>query len=76
MNTEKALKVRKTIAEVVGFDAEDIQDDDKFIADYRISYAERKALLERLNGDFGKALDFDSFCKLDKVASVIKAYEE
>lgn len=75
MNTEKVLKVRKTIAEVVGFDAEDIQDDDKFIADYRISYAERKALLERLNGDFGKTLDFDSFCKLDRVGAVIQAYE-
>ena len=75
MNSEKAQKVRNTIAEVVGFDAEDIQDEDRFIADYRISYPERKTLLDRLNTEFGKNLEFDSFCKLDLVGAVIHAFE-
>jgi len=74
LDTEKAQKIRGVIAEIVGFNAEDIQDEDRFIADYRITYAERKSLLERLNADFGKEVDFAAFCKLDRVASVIEAF--
>ena len=76
MDKEKTVKIREAIAGVVGFDAEDIQDEDRFITDYRITYAERKALLERLNADFGKTVDFAAFCKLDRVGSVIEAFAE
>jgi hypothetical protein len=54
LDKDKAQKVRQAIAEVVGFELEDIQDADSFIADYSIAYTERKALLERLNAEFGK----------------------
>ena len=74
MDTEKAQKVRAMIAEVLGFEAKDIQDEDKFITDYRISYTERKNLLERLNAEFGKSLDFTAFCQLETVESVLQAY--
>lgn len=74
LDTEKAQKIRAVIAEVVGFSAEDIQNEDRFIADYRITYAERKALLERLNTDCGKSIDFAAFCKLDRVDSVIESF--
>ena len=71
---ERAQKIRAIIAEVVGFDPKDIQDEDSFIMDYRIAYAERKALLERLNTDFSKDLDFTAFCQLETVGSVLNAY--
>jgi hypothetical protein len=74
LDKEKAQKVRSVIAEVVGFELEDIQDSDRFIADYNIAYGERKALLERLNGEFGKDMDFTAFCSLEDVASVVGAY--
>lgn len=74
MDTEKAQKVRAVIAEVVGFEPDEVQDGDRFIIDYNIAYGERKALLERLNTDFGKELDFAGFCALEDVASVVKAY--
>ena len=74
LDKEKAQKVRSVIAEVVGFELEDIQDGDRFIADYNIAYGERKALLERLNGEFGKDIDFNAFCALEDVASVVGAY--
>ena len=74
MDAERTQKIRTAIAEVVGFKAEDIQDEDRFIADYCIAYAERKALLDRLNSDFDKSLDFSEFCKLDRVDSVIQAF--
>jgi hypothetical protein len=74
LDKEKAQKVRETIAEVVGFEPDEVQDADRFIVDYNIAYGERKALLERLNGDFGKDLDFTAFCALDDVASVVRAY--
>ncbi len=76
LDTEKADKIRSIIADVVGFKSEDIQDEDRFITDYRITYAERKALLERLNADFGRDLDFAAFCKLDRVGSLIQAFSE
>jgi hypothetical protein len=76
LDTEKAQKIRSVIAEVVGFKADDIQDEDRFIADYRITYAERKALLERLNADFAKTMDFAAFCKLDRVGTVIQTFAE
>ncbi len=76
MDTEKTQKIRAAIAEVVGFEPVDIQDEDRFIADYRIAYAERKSLLERLNADFGKTMDFAAFCRLDRVDSVIQAFAE
>ena len=76
MDTEKTQKIRGVIGEIVGFSAEDIQDEDRFIADYRITYAERKSLLERLNADFSKSMDFAAFCKLDRVGSVIEAFAE
>jgi len=74
LDKEKAEKVRATIAEVIGFETDEVQDGDRFIIDYNISYGERKALLERLNTDYGKDLEFTSFCALEDVASVLKAY--
>lgn len=74
MDNEKAKQIKGIIAEVVGFDKDDIADDDKFIVDYKITYGERKSLLERLNGTFQKDFGFDEFCKMDKVADVIEAY--
>lgn len=74
LDNEKAGKVKATIAEVIGFESDEVQDADRFIIDYNISYTERKALLERLNADFGKDLDFTAFCALEDVASVVNAY--
>lgn len=74
LDKEKAEKVRAAIAEVVGFEVSAIQDTDRFITDYNIAYAERKALLERLNAEFGKELGFAEFCALDDVAAVLRTY--
>jgi hypothetical protein len=74
VDKEKAEKVKATIAEVIGFELEEVQDADRFIIDYNISYTERKALLERLNADYGKDLEFTAFCALEDVSSVVKAY--
>lgn len=74
MDNEKVKQIKGIIAEVVGFDTEDIADEDKFIVDYKITYGERKALLEKLNAAFQKEYGFDEFCKMDKVADVIEAY--
>ena len=74
MDTEKAQKVRAIIAETVGFDPKDIQDEDRFIVDYSITYGERKNLLERLNAEFGKEVDFTAFCQLETVGAVLQAY--
>ena len=74
MDKEKAQKVRAAIAEVVGFEVDDIQDGDRFITDYNIAYTERKALLERLNSEFGKDVDFVAFCALEDVSSVVSAF--
>ena len=74
MDTEKAKKIKAIIAEVVGFDLDDISDEDKFIVDYKITYGERKSLLEKLNSAFQKEFGFDEFCKMDKVSDVIEAY--
>lgn len=74
MNSEIEQRVKQIIAEVVGFEAEDIEDADSFIADYRISYPERKTLLDRLNQAFGREIAFDSFVKLDKVGDVMSAF--
>lgn len=74
MDTEKANQIKSIIAEVVGFDKDDIADEDKFIVDYKITYGERKSLLERLNGTFQREFGFDEFCKMDKVSDVIEAY--
>lgn len=74
LDNEKAKTIKGIIAEVVGFDTEDINEEDKFIVDYKITYGERKALLEKLNITFRKEFGFDEFCKMDKVADVIDAY--
>ena len=74
MDKEKAQKVRAAIAEVVGFEVDEIQDGDRFITDYNIAYTERKALLERLNTEFGKDVEFTAFCALEDVASVVSAF--
>lgn len=74
MSPEIEQRVRQIIAEVVGFETEDIAEADSFIADYRISYPERKTLLDRLNQEFGRDVAFDNFVKLDKVADVMAAY--
>jgi hypothetical protein len=74
LETEKAKLIKGIIAEVVGFDLEDIADEDKFIVDYKITYGERKSLLEKLNAAFQKEFGFDEFCKMDKVSDVIEAY--
>ena len=74
MDKDKAQKVRAAIAEVVGFPADEVQDGDRFIVDYSIGYGERKALLDRLNAEFGKDMDFAAFCALEDVASVLRAY--
>ena len=74
MDNEKAKQIKGIIAEVVGFDLEDISDEDKFIVDYKITYGERKALLEKLNQTFSKEFSFDEFCKMDKVSDVVDAY--
>jgi hypothetical protein len=74
LDKDTAQKVRAAIAEVVGFELDEVQDSDRFIIDYNIAYGERKALLERLNSEFGKDIDFSAFCALDDVASVVKAY--
>lgn len=74
LDNEKAQRVRAVIAEVVGFEPDEVQDSDRFIVDYSIAYGERKALLERLNGEFGKEMDFAAFCALDDVGAVVKAY--
>jgi hypothetical protein len=74
LDNEKAKQIKAIIADVVGFDVEDIADDDKFIVDYKITYGERKALLEKLNAAFQKEYGFDEFCKMDKVSDVIEAY--
>ncbi len=74
MNIEVAKKVKEIIAEVVGFDTKDIGDGDKFIPDYKITYAERKALLAQLNDAFQRETSFEDFCKLDNVMAVIEAY--
>lgn len=74
MDNEKVKKIKAIIAEVVGFEIEDISEEDKFIVDYKITYGERKALLEKLNLTFHKEFGFDGFCKMDKVSDVIEAY--
>jgi hypothetical protein len=74
LDNEKANQIKGIIAEVVGFDKDDIADEDKFIVDYKITYGERKSLLERLNGTFQKDFGFDEFCKMEKVSDVIEAY--
>jgi hypothetical protein len=74
LDTEKAKTIKGIIAEVVGFDLEDINDEDRFIVDYKITYSERKALLEKLNQAFQKEFGFDEFCKMDKVVDVIDAF--
>ncbi|MCD6023565.1 MAG: hypothetical protein K0Q91_481 [Fibrobacteria bacterium] len=74
MDKEKAQKVREAIAEVVGFEVNEIEDGDRFITDYNIAYTERKALLERLNTEFGKDLDFTTFCALEDVSSVVSTF--
>lgn len=74
VDKEKAGKVKAVIAEVIGFEVDEVQDTDRFIIDYSVTYTERKALLERLNAAFGKDLDFTTFCALDDVASVVKTY--
>lgn len=74
MDNEKVKKIKGIIAEVVGFDTEDINEEDKFIVDYKITYGERKALLEKLNATFQKEFGFDEFCKMDKVSDVVDAY--
>ena len=74
MENDKAKQIKGIIGEVVGFDTDDISDEDKFIADYKITYGERKALLEKLNAAFNKEFGFDEFCKMDKVADVVDAY--
>lgn len=74
LDNEKAKQIKGIIAEVVGFDKDDIADEDKFIVDYKITYGERKSLLERLNHTFQKEFGFDEFCKMDKVSDVIDAY--
>lgn len=74
MDNEKAKTIKGIIAEVVGFDPEDINDEDKFIVDYKITYGERKVLLEKLNQAFLKEFGFDEFCKMDKVNDVIEAF--
>ncbi len=74
MDKEKAEKVRAAIAEIVGFEPAEVEDGDRFIIDYNISYGERKALLERLNTDFSREMDFTEFCALDDVGSVVKAF--
>jgi acyl carrier protein len=75
LSPEIEQRVRQIIAEVVGFETEDISNDDSFIADYRISYPERKTLLDRLNQEFSREVAFDSFVKMDKVADVLTAYK-
>jgi acyl carrier protein len=75
LDTEKAKSIKGIIAEVVGFDLEDINADDKFIVDYKITYPERKALLEKLNQTFSKEFGFDEFCKMEKVSDVLDAYQ-
>jgi hypothetical protein len=74
LDNEKAKQIKGIIADVVGFDVEDISDEDKFIVDYKITYSERKALLEKLNETFRKEFGFDEFCKKEKVSDVIDAY--
>jgi acyl carrier protein len=74
LDNEKAKQIKGIVAEVVGFDKDDISDEDKFIVDYKITYGERKSLLERLNQQFHKEFGFDEFCKMDKVSDVIEAY--
>ncbi len=74
MDKEKAQKVRAVIADVVGFPASEVQDQDRFIADYSIGYGERKTLLERLNAEFGKDVDFAAFCALEDVGAVVSTF--
>jgi hypothetical protein len=74
LDNDKVKKIKAIIAEVVGFDLEDISEEDKFIVDYKITYGERKALLEKLNITFHKEFGFDDFCKMDKVSDVLEAY--
>ena len=74
MENDKVKKIKSIIAEVVGFDLEDISAEDKFIVDYKITYGERKILLEKLNNTFHKEFGFDEFCKMEKVSDVIEAY--
>mgnify|MGYP001627589010 CR=1 FL=1 len=74
MSTEKAAQVRAVIADVVGFEPDEVQNADRFTVDYNIGYGERKILLERLNATFGRELDFNAFCALDDVGSVVAHY--
>lgn len=74
VDKEKAEKIRATIAEIVGFEPVEVQDADRFIIDYNISYGERKTLLERLNAEFGKDVDFKDFCALEDVGSVVQTF--
>lgn len=74
MDNEKVKKIKAIISEVVGFDLEDISDEDKFIVDYKITYGERKSLLEKLNSAFQKEVGFDDFCKKDKVSDVLEEF--
>lgn len=74
LDKEKAQKVRAAIADVVGFPADEVRDGDRFIIDYSIGYSERKALLDRLNTEFGKEMEFGAFCALEDVGSVVRAY--
>jgi acyl carrier protein len=76
LSTEKPAQIKSIIADILGFKADEIQSEDRFIADYSISYGERKQLLEKLNADFGKEIDFAEFCKWDKVEEVISAFAE
>ena len=74
MDTDKAKQIKVIISDVVGFGLKDIAEDDRFIVDYKITYGERKALLEKLNSTFRKDFAFDEFCKMDKVVEVIEAF--
>ncbi len=73
---EKTTEIKTIISNVIGFEAKDIEIDDQFINDYRISYPERKNLLEKLNETFAKELSFEEFCKLNTVGAVIEFYAE
>lgn len=73
---DKTIDIKTIISNVIGFEAKDIESDDQFINDYRISYPERKNLLERLNEAYAKDLSFEEFCKLNTVGAVIEFYTE
>jgi hypothetical protein len=76
VESENTKKIKHFIAEAVFFDADDIHPEDKISEDYKITYSERVALLDKLNSYFIKAFSYSDFLTMEKVFDVIVAFDD